>query len=162
METVFLNEAMRTNFVIVRIRHRNQLFLIAVLLISTILLSCNRTIYQVHRNGVQAAVIDKNVRFISMIEYPPEVRFNPKRSDIDKFERFMANDKELDTLKWAPRQYAGYYDLKTGEKCLFVIVLGRWAAKHSPWKKCPIVIFDDGLWNIKFNLVSQKIVAFCK
>jgi hypothetical protein len=134
-------------------------FALALLSLS-IGVGCSPIMHQVHRNGVKGAIIDRKVRFIYMANNPPEVRFNPTHAEIDKFERYMAADKDLDTLRWSPRQYAGYFDEKTGERCLFVILHGKWAAEHSPWRKEPTVIFDNFLWGVEFNLNTQKIKVF--
>lgn len=130
----------------------------AFVLLLCIGVGCSPIMHQVHRNGVKGAIIDRKVRFIYMFQYIDEMRFNPTRSEIDKFERFMAADKDLDTLKWSPRQYAGYFDEKTGERCLFIILLGKWEAEHSPWRKMPIVVFDGFLTGVKFNLSTQKLI----
>lgn len=131
---------------------------VLVLLVFSIVIGCSPIMHQVHRNGVKGAIIDRKVRFIYMAQYPPSVRFNPTKSEIDMFERFVAADKDLDTLKWSPRQYAGYFDEKTGERCLFVILHGKWAAENAHWRKEPTVIFDNFLWRFKFNLSTQKLL----
>ena len=134
--------------------------LVFALLALCIEIGCSPIMHQVHRNGVKGAIIDRKVRFIYMFEYINEMRFNPTHAEIDKFERYMSADKDLDTLKWSPRQYAGYFDEKTRERCLFVILHGKWAAEHAHWRKEPTVIFDNFLWGIEFNLSTQKIKVF--
>jgi len=126
-----------------------------VILVGLILLctSCS-SMQHIVRNGIEGIVISKKQKSMNFF-YDEKDRFTPTVYEIDAFEKEISLLPDLDSLKTFPRQYAGYVNERTGNKCLFVIFINNWEEIHYPWKTRPVEIQDGGLIGISFDLKTH-------
>jgi len=128
-----------------------------VILVGLILLctSCS-SMQHIVRNGIEGIVISKKQKSMNFF-YDEKDRFTPTVYEIDAFEKEVALIPELDSLKSFPRQYAGYVNEKTGNKCLFVILINKRYEIEQPWKIKPVEVQDGDLIEYSFDLKTHKM-----
>lgn len=103
-------------------------------------LSCS-SMQHIVRNNIEGVILSKKVKSSNFF-YDEKDRFKPTFSDIDAFENEIRLIPKLDSMRLFSRQYAGFINEKTGNKCLFVIFLDEWAKAKCPWKKRPYEVQD--------------------
>ncbi len=116
-------------------------------------LSCS-PMQHIVRNGIEGVILSKKQKS-SNFPYDEKDRFKPTLGDIDVFEKMIASIPDLDSLKSSPRQYAGFINEKTGNKCLFVIFIADRNADQ--WEKYPFEGMDYGWLAVCFDLKTYKL-----